>query len=216
MSKIETECWETRKKHLKQFKKRAETLVNKAVELVSLCSVDLFIVIYSNELKQYIEYCNTDPSLLFFSLQNAKETLGKVKTLHNKDTSFINKPTHLRKVNHKTPPAMKKPKIFSHFDIPTEGGQVTHEESSSCDFFSSQLSTESSNPLLIKKSALQNPKRTQSTREAVSETTETAETHRLFDWLVCERNSGQEDVDYKNNCSPDWAFDCLPNDDNYR
>ena len=213
MSKIETEFSENRKKYLKQFKKRAQTLVNKAVELVSLCSVDLFIVIYSNELKQYIEYCNTDPSLLFFSLQNAKDTLGKVKTLQNKDKSFINKPIQLRKVNRNSPPSMKKTKILGPFDIPKERSQVTREESSSCDFFSSQLSTESSNPFIIEKTAFQNHKQTQSTREAVSETTRTAETHRFFDWLASERNSDKEEIDNINKCEPEWSFDCFLDDD---
>jgi len=211
MSRLETECWESRKKHLKQFKKRAETLVNKAVELVSLCSVDLLIVIYSNELKQYIEYCNTDPSLLFFSLQNARETLGKVKTLHKKDTSFINKPSIISKVDSNSPRVIKRARTIIPMDFPKSKGELVHEDCSPSDILSSQPHTDSCNTSLIKKSASQHPKRSQSTREPMSETTETVETHRFFDWLVCERNSGGGESENKAS-SPDWNFDCLLED----
>jgi hypothetical protein len=45
----------------------------------------------------------------------------------------------------------------------------------------------------------------------MSETTETVETHRFFDWLVCERNSGGGESKNKAS-SPDWNFDCLLED----
>ena len=193
MSRLEAECWETRKKHLKQFKKRAETLVNKAVELVSLCDVDLLIVIYSNELKQYIEYCNTDPSLLYFSLQNARETLGKVKKLHKKDTSFINKPGLISKLDFDSPPGIKRARTMTPTDFPKSSGELVQKECSLSDILSSQPHPDSCNTSLIKKSASQHPKRSQSTREPMSDTTETAETHRFFDWLVCGRKSGGQE-----------------------
>jgi len=87
----------------KSLRKRVETLVKKAAELVSSHGVDVLLVVYSKEENRWTDYSSKDPTELFFNFQSAKEHL---KLLESKSTPPVHKPPC--EANTVSPPPTKR------------------------------------------------------------------------------------------------------------
>lgn len=61
------------------MRRRVETLIKKAEELVTQYQAEILIIVRLDSLKHIIDFCNTDANKLFFSVQEAKANLERQK-----------------------------------------------------------------------------------------------------------------------------------------
>ena len=216
MLRHEPTSTDARKLNIKQFKRRAQTLVKKAVELVSSCRVELLIVIHSNELKQYIEYCNVDPTQLYFSLQAAKETLGRVEVW--KDEIFQEARTKETKETKReastiSPPLIKKHKSLQPLSSPTHTTKSMRKETVEYELDASLLSTESTESHIHTRRLLAESYQSRSIYEPSLGSIETQDTPRFFDWLNLDTKTQLDSSTKLSNSSPEWDFELLLSND---
>lgn len=213
MLKHEPTSSDARKLNIKQFKRRAQTLVKKAVELVSSCRVELLIVIHSNELKQYIEYCNVDPTQLYFSLQAAKETLGRVEVWKEEIFQEARTKETKREASTISPPLIKKHKSMQPPSSPTHSTKLMRKETAEYDLGASLLSTESTESHIHTRRKLAESYRSRSIYEPSSGSIETQDTPRFFDWLNLDTKTQLDSSTKLSNSSPEWDFELLLSND---
>ena len=70
------------------MKEKIQTLTKKSVELTSQFNCKVLLIIYSENSKHWVQYCNSEAEKLFFGYQMAKEHLETIEKYDN--TNYYN------------------------------------------------------------------------------------------------------------------------------